>query len=178
MLSQTGDSLPDISSVTARLPRGVKVRSSILNLNAGHPEFSFTTTKGTLHFLADSTISRPSLDSEHLHRTAALWCSSPITRIDTLHSLDQWIPFAELKKEMPIYKIYFADDAGNDSSISVHKTVRPCSSPTEANASGHGWVPFPTGYTSPGCGRTPSFGLRPSSGSQLWVVSWSLPAFG
>ena len=112
MLSQTGDSLPDISSVTARLPRGVKVRSTILNLNAGHPEFSFSTTKGTLHFLADSTISRPSLDSEHLHRTAALWCSSPITRIDTLHSLDQWIPFAELKKEMPIYKIYFADDAG------------------------------------------------------------------
>ena len=112
MLSQTGDSLPDISSVTARLPRGVKVTSKILNLNAGHPEFSFSTTKGTLHFLADSTISRPSLDSEHLHRTAALWCSSSITRIDTLHSLDQWIPFAELKKEMPIYKIYFADDAG------------------------------------------------------------------
>ena len=112
MLSQAGDSLPDISSVTARLPRGVKVRSTILNLNAGHPEFSFSTTKGTFHFLADSTISRPSLDSEHLHRTAALWCSSPITRIDTLHSLDQWIPFAELKKEMPIYKIYFADDAG------------------------------------------------------------------
>lgn len=104
MLSQAGDSLPDISSVTARLPRGVKVRSTILNLNAGHPEFSFSTTKGTLHFLADSTISQPSLDSEHLHRTAALWCSSPITRIDTLHSLDQWIPFAELKKEMPIYK--------------------------------------------------------------------------
>jgi hypothetical protein len=51
MLSQTGDSLPDISSVTARLPRGVKVRSTILNLNAGHPEFSFSTTKGTLHFL-------------------------------------------------------------------------------------------------------------------------------
>ena len=58
MLSQTGDSLPDISSVTARLPRGVKVRSTILNLNTGHPEFSFSTTKGTLHFLADSTISR------------------------------------------------------------------------------------------------------------------------
>lgn len=177
MLSQTGDSLPDISSVTARLPRGVKVRSTILNLNAGHPEFSFSTTKGTLHFLADSTISRPSLDSEHLHRTTALWCSSPITRIDTLHSLDQWIPFAELKKEMPIYKIYFADDAGTQLYLSS-QTVRPCSSPTEANASGHGWVPFPTGYTSPGCGRTPSFGLRPSSGSQLWVVSWSLPAFG
>lgn len=45
MLSQAGDSLPDISSVTARLPRGVKVRSTILNLNAGHPEFSFSTTK-------------------------------------------------------------------------------------------------------------------------------------
>lgn len=72
MLSQTGDSLPDISSVTARLPRGVKVRSTILNLNAGHPEFSFSTTKGTLHFLADSTISRPSLDSEH--RTGQQLC--------------------------------------------------------------------------------------------------------
>lgn len=45
MLSQNGDSLPDISSVTARLPHGVKVRSTMLNLNAGHPEFSFSTTK-------------------------------------------------------------------------------------------------------------------------------------
>lgn len=61
MLSQNGDSLPDISSVTARLPHGVKVRSTMLNLNAGHPEFSFSTTKGTFHFLADSAISRPLL---------------------------------------------------------------------------------------------------------------------
>lgn len=115
MLSQAGDSLPDISSVTARLPRGVKVRSTILNLNAGHPEFSFSTTKGTLHFLADSTISQPSLDSEHLHRTAALWCSSPITRIDTLHSLDQWIPFAELKRKCPFIKYTLPMMSGHSS---------------------------------------------------------------
>ena len=37
MLSQAGDSLPDISSVTARLPRGVKVRSTILNLKCRTP---------------------------------------------------------------------------------------------------------------------------------------------
>ena len=48
MLSQAGDSLPDISSVTARLPRGVKVRSTILKPNAGPPEFSFSTTKAEL----------------------------------------------------------------------------------------------------------------------------------
>ena len=53
MLSQTGDSLPDISSVTARLPRGVKVRSTILNLNAGHTEFNYTTTKDPLQFIAE-----------------------------------------------------------------------------------------------------------------------------
>ena len=45
MLSQTGDSLPDISSVTARLPRGVKVRSTILNLNAGHPSSALVPQK-------------------------------------------------------------------------------------------------------------------------------------
>lgn len=159
MLSQAGDSLPDISSVTARLPHGVKVRSTMLNLNAGHPEFSFSTTKGTFHFLADSTISPPSLDSEHLHRTAALWCSSPINRIDTLHSLDQWIPFAELKRKCPSIK-YTLPMMPEHNSISVRKTVKPCSSPTETNAFGHGWEPSPTGCTSPGCGRTPPFGLN------------------
>lgn len=111
-LSQAGDSLPDIASVTARLPRDAKVHSVTLNCYFGQPEFSFSTSEGTFRFLADSTASRPPLNSEHLHRTAALWCSAPIARIDTLHALDQWIPFAGLKKEMPVYKVYFADDAG------------------------------------------------------------------
>lgn len=111
VLSTVGDSLPAIASVTARLPRDAKVRSVTLNLRFGQPEFSFSTTKGTFRLFADSTASQPPVDSDYLHRTAALWCSSPINRIDTLHALDQWIPFGSLKKEMPIYKFHFADDA-------------------------------------------------------------------
>lgn len=51
------------------------------------------------------------IDNEHIRQIATLWSASPIAYIDTLHTLDQWIPFGELKKEMLIYKIHFADDA-------------------------------------------------------------------
>ena len=46
MLSQAGDSLPDISSVTARLPRGVKVRSTILIPPSHDPLWTVNTCTG------------------------------------------------------------------------------------------------------------------------------------
>ncbi|WP_281644010.1 PepSY domain-containing protein [Bacteroides zoogleoformans] len=109
-LSAAADSLPDIASVMARLPRGEKVKKLTLERTSGQTVFHIRTDKGVHRLLPDPSDSLPVADRRHILRTASLWCGAPIARIDTLRSLDQWIPFGELKKEMPIYKIHFADD--------------------------------------------------------------------
>lgn len=109
-LSATADSLPDIASVMARLPHGEKVKKLTLERSLGQTVFHIRTDKGTRRLLPAPSDSLQPTDYGHICRTASLWCDAPIARIDTLQSLDQWIPFGELKKEMPIYKIHFADD--------------------------------------------------------------------
>jgi hypothetical protein len=59
--------------------------------------------------LADSSEYRQLSDSEHVMAVAALWCQGPMEKIDTLYSLEQWIPFGRLKEDFPIYKFHFAD---------------------------------------------------------------------
>lgn len=109
-LSVTNDALPDIASVTARLPRGEKIKSLSLERTLGQTVFRVRTDKGAYRLPIDSSESLPVIDRAYLLRTAAVWCDAPIACIDTLQSLDQWIPYGELKKEMPIYKIHFADE--------------------------------------------------------------------
>lgn len=112
VLSASGDSLPDIADVIARLPHKEQVRKLTLNRKFGQIFFHVRTGKGEYDLPLNPSDSLLPTDSRYIHRIAALWCSAPIARIDTVNSPDQWIPFGELKKEMPIYKIYFADDAG------------------------------------------------------------------
>jgi len=44
-----------------------------------------------------------------LEATIRSWCTAPVTRIDTLKKLDQWIPFGRNREELPIYKYHFDD---------------------------------------------------------------------
>lgn len=111
LLSTSGDSLPDITSVLSRLPKGEKVRKLTLDRSLGQTIFHIRTNKGIHELHLDPSDTLLIIDNEHIRQIASLWSSSPIAYIDTLHTLDQWIPFGELKKEMPIYKIHFADDA-------------------------------------------------------------------
>lgn len=111
ILSASRDSLPDIASVIARLPHGEKVRKLTLDRSLGRTVFHIRTSKGTYDLSSNPSDSLPPINNKLIHQIATLWCSAPIARIDTMHTLDQWIPFGELKKEMPIYKIYFSDDA-------------------------------------------------------------------
>ncbi|WP_274972938.1 PepSY-associated TM helix domain-containing protein [Bacteroides fluxus] len=112
VLSASGDSLPDIAAVIARLPHKEQVRKLTLNRKFGQTFFHVRTGKGEYNLPLNPSDSLLPTDSKYIHRIAALWCPAPIVHIDTVNSPDQWIPFGELKKEMPIYKIYFADDAG------------------------------------------------------------------
>lgn len=111
MLSTPGDSLPDITSVLARLPHGEKVRKLTLDRNLGQTVFHIRTSEGIYNLPINPSDSLPPLDCKRIFQIASLWCSAPIARIDTMYAIDQWIPFGELKKEMPIYKIYFSDNA-------------------------------------------------------------------
>lgn len=45
-----------------------------------------------------------------IRKYAQHWdASSPIVRVDTLHDLEQWIPFSKLRADLPVYKFYFKD---------------------------------------------------------------------
>lgn len=103
------DSLPSIQELEARLPEGETIRSLTLNRYLGQTLFHIRTEQGSYDLPADSTERIPSIDGAYIEKTAALWCSSPVSRVDTLYHLEQWIPFGQLKKEFPIYKFYFDD---------------------------------------------------------------------
>ncbi|MCM1218392.1 MAG: PepSY domain-containing protein [Lachnospiraceae bacterium] len=50
-------------------------------------------------------------EAENLTPTdvAKMYCDAPISRIDTLEKVDQWIPFERYEKSMPIYKFYYGN---------------------------------------------------------------------
>lgn len=108
-LSASGDSLPSIDNVIARLSQNEKVRKLTLNRNLGQTFFLIETNKREYNFTLNPSDTLSATEIERIYQIAAQWCPSPIVKIDTLYTLDQWIPFCELKKEMPIYKIHFSD---------------------------------------------------------------------
>lgn len=109
LLTATEDSLPELSTVLARLPRNEKVRKVTLYRYLGQTLFQVRTDKQTYRLPLNPADSLPPTDGERIRSIAALWCNAPIARIDTMKELDQWIPFGYLKEQMPIYKIHFAD---------------------------------------------------------------------
>ncbi len=44
-----------------------------------------------------------------IRQYAQSWNSAPIIRTDTLHDLEQWIPFGKSRADLPIYKFHFGD---------------------------------------------------------------------
>ena len=108
-LEPLSPSLPSVGEITSRLPEGEKVKGIQIDRYLGQTVFHIRTDKGEHNLPADSAQVLPSVDGSRIRRTASLWCSAPVERIDTLNRLDQWIPFGSLKKEFPIYKFHFAD---------------------------------------------------------------------
>ena len=111
----------DRNRIMQALPDSIPGNDSILNFISAlkttklnlkvidkQPVYQITTKDSTLYIpkLA-SELGAKSLDQ--LTAYAQLWCNAPIQKVDTLTELDQWIPFGQLKKDMPIYKFYFAD---------------------------------------------------------------------
>ncbi len=86
------------------------VRSASLWRYLGQTRYEIGSGYGNrTEFLADSSEYKVLDEKESIFRVASLWCPSPVEKVDTLYSLEQWIPFGRLKEDFPIYKFYFSD---------------------------------------------------------------------
>lgn len=114
---QTPNSLLPIDSVLQVLPEGIgKVEGISLRREEGRTVLSLRSREqalslpvDTLGPLPEKAKSEGPVSWEVVMNTVTTWCEAPVSRVDTLHRLDQWIPFGQLKKELPIYKFYFDD---------------------------------------------------------------------
>ena len=80
------------------------VRSASLYRYLGQTFYEIGSGRGkSATYLVDSSEYTVIEDSERIMQVASLWCSSPVEKIDTLYSLEQWIPFGRLKEDFPIY---------------------------------------------------------------------------
>lgn len=59
--------------------------------------------------ISGDTLSPVVVDEVHLEQVASLW-GAKIERIDTIHDLDQWVPFSRLEPELPFYRLSLDKD--------------------------------------------------------------------
>lgn len=104
------DSLPDIISVTDKLPEDEGIRKLELNQFQGQTLVSVSTKKHEYVFNADSSEKVNPLNYQAIENIAKTWSDAPIERVDTLKELEQWIMYSKYEKELPIYKFYFSDN--------------------------------------------------------------------
>lgn len=105
----TPEGLPSIPEIEKRLPEGEQIKNLTLNRNLGQTTFHIQTESNRYDLPADSLQSLPAVDWQRIQKVASLWCTAPIHKVDSMHRLDQWIPFGRLKEEFPIYKFHYAD---------------------------------------------------------------------
>lgn len=100
--------LPDIRDILLRLPGKTPVSNITLDNPEGQPLFHLGGGRQSLQIYADTNVVAPAVTYSLCARRAARWCPDrTITRVDTLRTLDQWIPLAHYKKEFPIYKFHY-----------------------------------------------------------------------
>ena len=102
------NNLPAIQDVLLRFPAKTPTRGLSLNNPYGDPVFSIGGGRQSIELYADTNVVPPVINYALCESRAKRWCADrKISRVDTLHALDQWIPFAQYKREFPIYKFYF-----------------------------------------------------------------------
>lgn len=102
------DSIPANDSIL-NLASGLKITKLNLKVIDKQPVYQIT-TKDSTYYIPELAPDRTPKSINQITEYAKLWCDAAVIKIDTLTEVDQWIPFGYLKKEMPIYKFYFADN--------------------------------------------------------------------
>ena len=110
--------LPPIETIAGRIPSDQKIKNIEVSRFLNQTVFRIQTNKQVYLLPANSTEQLQEISHERIYQIAQKWNSSSINRIDTLHELDQWTPFEELKKELPFIKFYFSDNEKHELYIS------------------------------------------------------------
>lgn len=106
-------SLPSMQEILHRLPENTRTHSISLNNPEGLAIFHFGNGRKSYDLYADSNAIAPTVNYALCEWRAKNWCpNNHITRVDTLYSLDQWIPLARYKQEFPIYKFFYDGEEG------------------------------------------------------------------
>lgn len=109
---QTLDVLPvdllPIDAVTTSVAQPDSVGSMAVYSYLGRTYYEVGQITGMVKVAADGK-PLPEIDGNYIRLTAARWCDAPVSKIDTLQHLEQWIPFGSRKNDLPIYKFYFND---------------------------------------------------------------------
>ncbi|MBP1617762.1 MAG: PepSY protein [Bacteroidetes bacterium] len=88
-----------------------KLNSLELNLHYGHAQITSRSSDSEQQMVCRNgiwdSVRKPTF--AQIRQYAGAWNSAPIIRTDTLHDLEQWIPFGKLRADLPIYKFYFGD---------------------------------------------------------------------
>ncbi|PID94562.1 MAG: peptidase [Bacteroidales bacterium] len=106
------DTMPNIEVLRSVIPQGEPITSISVESFRQRPIFRVETEEGLYVMQTDSALT-PIYDESVPYREIELyakrWTDAQIEAVDTLYSLDQWIPSIRYKRDMPIYKFRFAD---------------------------------------------------------------------
>ena len=136
----TAACLPSMDSLRTLIPDNVE--SITLDRYLGQTVLHVKAGLESADILTDAAGVLPEMNWERVLQVASLWNDAPIERVDTLHKLDQWIPFGRNKSHLPIYKFYFDDSAKHQLYISS-QTCEPLQY-TDADSRFWAWLgPIP-----------------------------------
>lgn len=91
------------------LPDSSRLTGLSVEMYLDRPVFRLQGKQLPAGIYADSLQFLPRPGFSEIHRLAVQLCGSVSCRVDTLHRLDQWIPFGSLTRELPVYKFSFTD---------------------------------------------------------------------
>lgn len=110
-LTSLPDSLPDIGILQQVIPEDEAIRSIAIQMFREEPVFKVKTSKKS-YLLSADTLLMPLSEGVPFVETEAYarrWNKATIRKVDTLYTLDQWIPYSQYKSDFPIYKFHFDD---------------------------------------------------------------------
>lgn len=101
-------------SLASQQPDSMQLESLSLTTKYGLTCYKATAGNSTIEVQADSFQPMPEFNDSLRRVVLAQWCNAPISRIDTLSEVDQWIPFERWADRMPIYKYHFDDPESHE----------------------------------------------------------------
>lgn len=100
--------LSSMQEMWQRLPKDVLNKNLSLNNPYGRPVFHHGRWRDVEDVYMDSTYSLPADTYPLCEEHARLWCPDRrIVKVDTMHKLDVWIPFGQLKRDLPVYAFFY-----------------------------------------------------------------------